>query len=64
MKFTDLPNRVTSSDFRERAKRYRLAAAIADARRDVAMFRDLAMMFERLADHLPGQKREREFEHG
>jgi hypothetical protein len=51
MKFADPPKRITSSHFRQRAKHYRLAAAIADARRDVAMFRDLAMIFERLAEH-------------
>ena len=52
MKFAVLPNGMTSSHFRQRARHYRLAAAIADARRDVVMFGDLAMMFERLADSL------------
>jgi hypothetical protein len=42
--------RVTAVHFRERARQYRLAAAIADAPRDVAMFRELAMMFEQLAE--------------
>jgi hypothetical protein len=51
MKFTDLPEQITSSQFRHRANAYRLAAAIADAGRDVAMYRDLAMMFDRLAEH-------------
>ena len=40
----------TSADFRERARHYRLAEAIADAPRDVEMFHDLATMFERLSE--------------
>ena len=40
----------TSAHFRERARHYRLAEAIADAPRDVEMFHDLATMFERLAE--------------
>jgi hypothetical protein len=51
MKFADPPRRNTSNPFRQRAKHYRLAAAVADAPRDVAMFGDLAMMFDRIADH-------------
>jgi hypothetical protein len=43
--------RITSTHFLERARLYGLAAAIAEARRDVAMFRDLATMFEQLAQH-------------
>jgi hypothetical protein len=50
MKFTSLPKRITSGHFRQRAKHDQLAAVIAEAHRGVAMFRDLAMMFERLAD--------------
>jgi hypothetical protein len=50
MKVASPRRRITSVHFRERARHYRLAAAIADARRDEAMFRDLAMMFERLAE--------------
>ena len=40
----------TSAHFRERARHYRLAEAIADAPRDVEMFHDLATMFERLSE--------------
>ena len=39
-----------SAHFRERARHYRLAEAIADAPRDVEMFHDLAAMFERLSE--------------
>jgi len=42
--------RVTSDDFRERAKYYRFAAALSDAPRDAAMFNDLATMFDEIAD--------------
>jgi hypothetical protein len=52
MRFIGLPRRITSSQFRQRAKRYRLAAAVADGRGDEATFRDLAMIFERLAEHI------------
>jgi hypothetical protein len=45
------PKAVTSVGFLQRARHYRLAAAISDAPRDVEMFLDLAMMFERLSEH-------------
>jgi hypothetical protein len=51
MKFANPPNGITSSQFRHRAKCYRLAAPVADTRRDLAMFRALATIFERLAEH-------------
>jgi hypothetical protein len=57
MKFKGPPQRFTPAHFRERAREYRLAAALADARRDVAMFDDLAIMFERQAGILFEQKR-------
>jgi len=50
MKLKSPPQRVTAVHFRERARHYRLAAAIADAPRDIAMFRELAMMFGQLAE--------------
>jgi hypothetical protein len=51
MKITSTPpRRITSVNFLQRARHYRLAAAISDAPRDVEMFLDLAMMFERLAE--------------
>jgi hypothetical protein len=60
MKVASPPGRITSVHFRERARYYRLAAAIADAPRDVATFCDLAMMFERLAeDFARGEVRSR-----
>jgi hypothetical protein len=55
MKLKQPPQRVTPIHFRERAREYRLAAALADARRDAAMFDDLAMMFERPAGILGEQ---------
>lgn len=57
MKLKHPPQRVTPIYFRVRAREYRLAAALADARRDAAMFDDLAMMFERLAGILGEQRR-------
>ena len=51
MKLTSPPKAITSISFLQRARHYRLAAAISDARRDVEMFLDLAMMFERLSEH-------------
>jgi hypothetical protein len=45
------PKAITSVGFLRRARHYRLAAAISDAPRDVEMFLDLAMMFERLSEH-------------
>ena len=39
----------TSAHLRGRARQYRLAAAVADCPRDVIIFCDLAMMFDRLA---------------
>jgi hypothetical protein len=50
MKVTSPPKAITSVHFRERARHYRLAAAIADAPGEVGMFRDLGMMFEKLAE--------------
>jgi hypothetical protein len=50
MKIASPPKGITSVHFRLRARYYRLAAAISDAPRDVAMFCDLAMMFERLSE--------------
>jgi hypothetical protein len=51
MKIASSPKGITSVHFRLRARHYRLAAAITDAPRDVEMFLDLAMMFERLSEH-------------
>ena len=51
MKPTSPPKAITSVSFLQRARHYRLAAAISDAPRDVEMFLDLAMMFERLSEH-------------
>jgi hypothetical protein len=39
----------TSAHLRERARQYRLAAALTDCPRDVEMFCDLAVMFNQLA---------------
>jgi hypothetical protein len=50
MKVTSLPKAITSVRFRQRARHYRLAAAVADAPGEIGMFRDLAMMFEKLAE--------------
>ena len=50
MKAAKPPRRITSADFRERTRHYRLAETIADAPRDVEMFHDLATMFERLSE--------------
>jgi hypothetical protein len=50
MKLKSPLRRVTAVHFRERARLYRLAAAIAAASRDAAMFRELAMMFKQLAE--------------
>jgi hypothetical protein len=50
MELTSPPKAITSVSFLQRARHYRLAAAISDAPRDVEMFLDLAMMFERLSD--------------
>jgi Epoxide hydrolase N terminus len=44
-------NSLTPAHFLERARLYPLAAAIADAQRDAAMFRNLTTMFEQLAQH-------------
>lgn len=41
--------RITPSDFRERARHYRLAAAVSDLPREVAFFEELATMFDRIA---------------
>ena len=50
MKLTSRPKTITSVSFGQRARHYQLAAAMSDAPRDVEMFLDLAMMFERLAE--------------
>ena len=50
MKLTSPPKAITSVSFLQRARHYRLAAAISDGPRDVEMFLDLAMMFERLSE--------------
>jgi len=50
MKLTSRPKTITSVSFAQRARHYQLAAAMTDAPRDVEMFLDLAMMFERLAE--------------
>jgi hypothetical protein len=57
MNLKNPPQRVTPVHFRERAREYRLAAALADARRDIAMFDHLAIMFERQSGILCEQKR-------
>jgi hypothetical protein len=51
MKLSSPPKAITPVGFLQRARHYRLAAAISDAPRDVEMFLDLAMMFERLSEH-------------
>jgi len=50
MKVASPPKRITSVHFRQRARHYRLAAAVCEARRDVEMFLDLANIFERLSE--------------
>ena len=50
MKITSPPKEITSVHLRLRARRYRLAAAVSDVPRDVAMFHDLAWTFERLSE--------------
>ena len=50
MKLTSRAKTITSVSFGRRARHYQLAAAMSDAPRDVEMFLDLAMMFERLAE--------------
>jgi hypothetical protein len=54
MKATSRAKTITSIS--SRARHYRLAAAMSDARRDVEMFLDLAMMFERLAEEFTRAK--------
>ena len=49
MKPASRPKAITSVNFLQRARHYRLAAAMSDAPRDGETFLDLAMMFERLA---------------
>jgi hypothetical protein len=44
----------TSAQFRGRATRYRLAAAIADSPMEARRFSDLAAMFEKLANDFAG----------
>ena len=51
MKITSPPKDTTSIHLRLRPRRYRLAAAVSDVPRDVAMFADLAWTFERLSRH-------------
>ena len=50
MKLTSRAKTITSVSFGQRVRHYQLAAAMSDAPRDVEMFLDLAMMFERLAE--------------
>ena len=50
MKVTSPPKAITSVSFRQRARHYRLAAAISDAPRDVKMFLDLATQFQLLSE--------------
>jgi hypothetical protein len=52
MKVAGSPQHVTPLHFLERARHYRLAEAVADTLHDVAMFADLAVMFEQLAAHV------------
>jgi hypothetical protein len=52
MKPTSPAKAITPVSFLERARHYRLAAAMSDAPRDVETFLDLATMFERLSEHL------------
>jgi len=49
MKLTSPPGVITSGSLVQRARRYRLAAAVSDAPRDVKVFLDLATMFELLS---------------
>ena len=51
MKPASRPKAITSANFLQRARHYRLAAAMSDAPRDGETFLDLAMMFERLSEH-------------
>jgi hypothetical protein len=44
------PEAITSVSFLQRARHYRLAAAMSDAPRDGETFLDLATMFEQLAE--------------
>jgi len=48
---------VTPEHFRERARSYRYAAALADDRQDVRRFRELASMFEEMAVELCDRRR-------
>ena len=41
--------RITSLDFEQRARRYRLAAVLADSQRQAQTFCDLAMLFGKIA---------------
>jgi hypothetical protein len=50
MKPTRPPKAITSVSVLQRARQFRLAAAMSDALRDGETFLDLAMMFERLAE--------------
>jgi hypothetical protein len=52
MNLAGSPWPITPVHLLQRARCYRLAEAIADAPQDIAMFRNLALMFERLAAHL------------
>jgi hypothetical protein len=51
MKVASPSKAITSVNFLQRARVYRLAAAISDAHRDAEMFLDLGTMFERLSEH-------------
>jgi hypothetical protein len=50
MKLTSEAKAITSVSFLQRARHYRLAAAMSDAPRDGETFLDLATMFEQLAE--------------
>ena len=41
--------RITSWEFEQRARSYRLAAVLADSRRQAQTFCDLAMLFDKIA---------------
>jgi hypothetical protein len=45
---------ITPFHLRERARLYRFAAALADARGEMAMFQDLAVSFDQLAWQFAG----------
>jgi hypothetical protein len=58
MKTAASSKRIALENFRQRARLYRLAAVVADAPRDVAMFHDLAAIMERTRGILREQRLE------